>query len=99
MSAALPTLETDTIRRSPMVATSGSTPVPSQKSSPNTGAAYAFGRRVPYPFQEAVAKTREALKSQGFGVLTEIDVRRTMKEKLNQDLGGEYLILGACNPS
>ena len=62
------------------------------------GGAYAFGRRVPYTFQEAVAKTREALKSQGFGVLTEIDVRRTMREKLNQDLGGEYLILGACNP-
>jgi uncharacterized protein (DUF302 family) len=60
--------------------------------------AYAFGRRVPYGFQEAVAKTREALKAQGFGVLTEIDVRRTMKEKLGEDLGGEYLILGACNP-
>src|SRR5436190_14023843 len=59
---------------------------------------YAFGVRVPYRFSEAVAKTREALKAQGFGVLTEIDVRRTMQEKLHYDLGGEYLILGACNP-
>ena len=62
------------------------------------GQRYAFGVQVPYSFAEAVAKTREALKGQGFGVLTEIDVRRTMQEKLNFDLGGEYLILGACNP-
>jgi len=61
-------------------------------------ARYAFGVRVPYPHQEAVRKTKEALKDEGFGILTEIDVRRTMQEKLGQDLGGEYLILGACNP-
>lgn len=82
-----------------MSAAFGSTVAPSQEMSAAAGTAYAFGRRVSYPFPEAVAKAREALKSQGFGVLTEIDVRRTMKEKLNQDLGGEYLILGACNPS
>lgn len=64
-----------------------------------TPGAYAFGRRVPFTHAEAVARTKEALKAEGFGVLTEIDVRRTMKEKTGHDLGGEYLILGACNPA
>lgn len=59
--------------------------------------AYGFGRKVPYPYDEAVEKTKAALKTVGFGVLTEIDVKKTLKEKLNADFR-RYTILGACNP-
>ncbi|MCX2951480.1 DUF302 domain-containing protein [Lentzea sp. NEAU-D7] len=50
------------------------------------------------PHEDAVPAVRAALKEQGFGVLTEIDVRTTMREKLGADVE-PYVILGACNPS
>jgi uncharacterized protein (DUF302 family) len=59
--------------------------------------AFSFSRVVTLGYEEAVAKVKEALKSEGFGVLTEIDVRKTLKEKLNRDFPN-YIILGACNP-
>ena len=58
---------------------------------------YALSKDVAIPYHVAVRATREALKTQGFGVLTEIDVKATLKEKLDIDFR-PYLILGACNP-
>lgn len=49
-------------------------------------------------FEQAIQKTTEALKSEGFGVLTQIDVKCTLKEKINVDFR-RYVILGACNPA
>jgi len=58
---------------------------------------YGFGVTVAMPYDRAIERTRTALKEQGFGVLTEIDVKKTLKEKLDADFR-PYAILGACNP-
>ena len=57
----------------------------------------AFQATSPLPLPEAVARAREALAAEGFGVLTEIDVQATLKKKLDVDRE-PYLILGACHP-
>ena len=58
-----------------------------------------FTRRIDLdvPYDEAIPRVKDALKDQGFGVLTEIDVRRTLKDKLDLDVEPQ-IILGACNP-
>jgi uncharacterized protein (DUF302 family) len=59
--------------------------------------AYYFSRKINAGFGEAVSRVTEALKNQGFGILTEIDVGATLKKKLDVDFR-PYRILGACNP-
>lgn len=59
---------------------------------------YGYKREVPLSFAEAVEKTKTELAKEGFGVLTEIDVKATFKKKLDIEYGN-YCILGACNPS
>jgi uncharacterized protein (DUF302 family) len=58
---------------------------------------YGFVRTVDASFDEAVEKTRDALKNEGFGVLSEIRIDEKLKEKLGVDFR-RYIILGACNP-
>lgn len=62
---------------------------------------YTTGVVVPLSYEDAVRRTREALSEQGFGILTEIDVRATFEKKLGPEAAegvGDYVILGACNP-
>jgi len=63
---------------------------------------YTLATTVPLPWSEALERTREALAAQGFGILTEINIRSTFEAKLGTeaaDAVGDYVILGACNPS
>jgi uncharacterized protein (DUF302 family) len=58
---------------------------------------FSFSKTVDYDFETAIDTVTEALKDEGFGVLTEIDVKATLKKKLDEDTR-PYRILGACNP-
>lgn len=58
---------------------------------------YGFGTTLDAPFEEAIERTKAALKEEGFGVLSEIDVQATLKAKIGVDFE-RYTILGACNP-
>lgn len=59
---------------------------------------YYFARILTVGFDEAVRRTTEALKAEGFGIITEIDVKDTFKKKIDVDFRS-YRILGACNPT
>jgi uncharacterized protein (DUF302 family) len=58
---------------------------------------YGFGTSLQVPYEEAIPRVKEVLKAEGFGVLTEIDVRQTLREKLGVEME-PFIILGACNP-
>lgn len=58
---------------------------------------YGYKRRFKGSYEETISRTREELQKEGFGVLTEIDVKATLKKKLDVDFDN-YVILGACNP-
>lgn len=59
---------------------------------------YGYSKTLDEPYEEAVPKIMEELKKEGFGVITEIDVKETLKKKLGVEFK-KYKILGACNPS
>lgn len=64
---------------------------------PHSTPSYGYKRNVRLPFEEAVEKVKSELSKEGFGILTEIDVKATLKKKLDVEYDN-YLILGACNP-
>lgn len=63
----------------------------------STSPRYGLSRQVDLPYEQAVDRVTATLKEQGFGILTEIDVKKTLKAKLDKDFT-KYVILGACNP-
>lgn len=58
---------------------------------------YGFGTALPVPFEQAAEMARDALKAEGFGVISEIDMRQALLEKIGVEIP-PYTILGACNP-
>ena len=58
---------------------------------------YSLNKKVKLTFDEAIQRLTEELKKEGFGILTQIDVKETLKKKIDQDFR-PYVILGACNP-
>ena len=58
---------------------------------------FGYKRQVNISYEEAINRTKEILQKEGFGVLTEIDVKATLRKKLDVDFN-KYIILGACNP-
>ena len=58
---------------------------------------YYHAKTTPLPFDQAVARTRETLQAEGFGIITEVDIAATFKKKIDVDFR-PYIILGACNP-
>lgn len=61
------------------------------------GSSYGFGTTLNVPYEQAIEQVKDALKAEGFGVLSEINVKQTLKEKIGVEMS-PYLILGACNP-
>ena len=59
---------------------------------------YVFSKTLAIPFEDAVVRTRDALAAEGFGIVTEVDIQKTLKAKIGVDFR-RYLILGACNPT
>lgn len=59
---------------------------------------YYFSKTLPIAFEDAIERSTDALKRAGFGIITEIDVKDTLKKKINVDFRN-YRILGACNPA
>ncbi len=59
---------------------------------------YGYKKQSNLPFKESLEKIKKTLKSEGFGIITEIDVKKTLKEKLGIEYEN-YIILGACNPN
>ena len=68
-----------------------------KESGPGIDVGYGYARVLDLPFEAAVQQARDSLKSEGFGVLCEIDIKEKLKEKLGVEFS-KYLILGACNP-
>ncbi len=72
-------------------------PLYGERTMTQVATTYGFGTTLNMPYAEAIERTKEALKAEGFGVLTEIDIRKTLREKIDVEFG-DYVIIGACNP-